>query len=240
MTEQSNISDSYHPTAILLPFYLNGTLSDQERQEVETHLGECQDCKQELEMMQELHSNVKTYYAQLPQPSPNMFSRVRAQIEQEGAAEREASIGIKQDSRLTFSSHLQEFLQSVFATKWAPALAMSIIVGQAGLLMWNLTSSPIGTHEPAVGLVIERSVPQATVQAVPSKIEIAFHDLTSEKEIREILHGHNARIVDGPTLDGRYTIEVSESGTARMQEIIEELSRQKAVRLARLATQHTP
>ncbi len=240
MTEQSNISDSYHPTAILLPFYLNGTLSDQERQEVETHLEECQDCKQELEMMQELHSDVKTYYSQLPQPSPNVFSRVKAQIEQEAAAGSGASVGVRHDSRLTFGTHLQEFLQSVFATKWAPALAMSIIVGQAGLLMWNITSGPMGPHEPAVGPVIERSVPPAKLQAVPSQIEIAFQDQTSEKEIREIIRSQHARIVDGPTVDGRYTIEVLEGDSARLGEIVKELTQQKTVRLAIQATQPNP
>jgi len=240
MTEHTNISDSYHPTAILLPFYLNGTLSDQERHEVETHLVDCQDCQQELEMMQGLHTEVKAYYTQLPQPSPNVFSRVRAQIEQEAAVERGASIRVKEDSTLTLGAHLQELLQSVFSTQWAPALAMSIIVGQTGLLMWTMSSGPIGTYGPAVGPVIERSVPPATLQMVHSNIEIAFREQASEKEIREIIRNHNARIVDGPTMDGRYTIEVSESDPARLKEIIEKLSRQKTVRLAKQVTQPNP
>ncbi len=236
MTEQSNLSDSYHPTAILLPFYLNGTLSDQERQEVDSHLAECQDCQNELEMMKEVHTEVKTYYAQLPQPSPNVFSRVRAKIEQEAAAERKASISLKDESKVSLGTKLQKFLHSVFSTQWAPALAMSLILGQAGLLMWSLSGGPIGTHGP----VIERSVPPATIQPVPSKLEIAFQSQTSEKEIRETLQNIYARIVDGPTLDGRYIIEVSENDPARLKKIIEKLSRQKTVRLVKLKNQRHP
>lgn len=232
MTEQSHKSDSYHPTAILLPFYLNGTLSDEECREVETHLKDCEDCKQELETMKGLHKEVKSYYANLPPPSPNVFNRVRAQIEQEIAAEASKPTHTERPP-VSFFEKFQDVLHSIFSTQWAPALAMTLILGQAGLLMWSLTSRHPGTHTPTMGPVIERAIPPATIQEETSHIEIAFQEQTTDKEIRQILNNLHAHIVDGPTREGRYTIEIPAKRETRLQELLQELSQHPAIRTAK-------
>lgn len=231
MTEQSNISDSYHPTAILLPFYLNGTLSDQERQEVDMHLFECQSCQQELEEMRSVRTEVKTYYSTLPTPPADMFSKVKSQILSETASEQTAKSVFHHETAESFGSRIQDFLQSIFATQWAPALAMCLIIGQAGLLFWNMTSPT--TPDSAYGPIIERSVPQAPTPDTAQKLRIAFEDQTPEHTVRTIIQNLKGRIVDGPTSEGIYIVEVPKDDADGLTTIIQDLlSKKNVIRLA--------
>jgi len=236
MTEQSNISDSYHPTAILLPFYLNGTLSDQERQEVDIHISECSSCQQELEEMRSLRTEIKTYFSTLPSPPTNVFSKVKSQILAEAASDQISKSVIHTQTSESFGAQIQEFLQSIFATQWAPALAMCLIIGQAGLLFLTMSTSPtspLGTEGPAYGPVIERSIPQAPTPDTTHKLRIAFEDQTTEHTVRTVIQSLKGRIVDGPTSEGMYIIEVPKDEAMRLTTIIQNLVSQKdVIRLA--------
>ncbi len=236
MTEPANISDSYHPTAILLPFYLNGTLSDQERQTVDLHLAECNTCQQELDEMRSLQTHVNAYFSSLPQPPADIFNKVKTQILAESEPEKAHPPIVHAPTTNTLGTRIQDFLQSIFTTQWAPALAMSLILGQAGLLFWIITTSPtspLGTEGPGYGPVIERAIPQVPLPEIKLKLRIAFEDQTPEHTIRTIIHSLKGRIVDGPTSDGIYIVEVPEDDPTQLEKIIQGLVGQKdIIRLA--------
>lgn len=235
MTNPNNISDAYHPTAILLPFYLNGTLSDQERQEVDMHLSECSSCQQELDEMRSLRTEVRTHFSTLPQPPADMFSKIKFQILAESASEKASTPIIRSQTSESLVSQIQDFIHSIFATQWAPALALCLIVGQAGLLFWNMTSptSSFTGEGPAYGPVIERSVPQAPTPDTAQKLRIAFEDQTPEHTVRTIIQNLKGRIVDGPTSEGIYIVEVPKDHAEDLTTIIQDLmSKKNVIRLA--------
>lgn len=232
MTEQSHISEFSHPTASLLPFYLNGTLTEAERQEVDRHLVECESCRRELEEMRSLQVNVKSYFSTLPQPPADVFGKVKAQILDESPLERKESPPVSARETRSLGTRFQDYLHSLFATHWAPALAVSLILGQAVVLFWTLTfpsTAPRGAEDQEFGPVIERSVPQAPVPIARQRLRIAFQDHTPEHIIRRTIRHLDGRIVDGPTAEGVYIIEVPESDAERLETIIQELDENKDV-----------
>jgi hypothetical protein len=66
----------------LLPWYVNTTLGQQERDRVEAHLRECGECARELEQMRELRQAVRTAGEPIPEPSPFQFTRAMARVEE--------------------------------------------------------------------------------------------------------------------------------------------------------------
>ncbi len=232
MTEQSNISESSHPTVTLLPFYLNGTLSEEERQEVDRHLAECESCRQELEEMRSLQVSVKSYFSTLPQPPADICNKVQARILAESQSEKPHTPTDHAPTIESFGTRFQAYLHSLFSTQWAPALAVSLILGQAVVLFWTLTlpaTAPRGNEVQRPGPVIERSVPQAPVPSIRRQFHIAFQDKTPEHIIRRIIRDLNGRIVDGPTAEGLYTIEVPDSDAGQLETIIQDLNKKRDV-----------
>jgi hypothetical protein len=65
--------------------------------------------------------------------------------------------------------------------------------------------------------------------ATRTKIIVVFDHASAERKIRDVLVRVDARIVDGPTSDGAYTLEVARD---RQREILEELRQQSIVTLA--------
>ena len=59
-----------HTEAILLPGYVNQTLSPEEEQQVTNHLNGCVACQQELQEVNNMQTAIKTSIEQRPGPSP--------------------------------------------------------------------------------------------------------------------------------------------------------------------------
>ena len=66
----------------LLPWYLNGTLKPDERLRVETHLRDCGECSREFEQVRALRETVVEAGNQTPEPSPFLFTRALARVEE--------------------------------------------------------------------------------------------------------------------------------------------------------------
>ena len=103
MTEpEEKLGSDVHPAATLLPWYLNGTLREEERQEVAQHLRECQPCRTELDELSRLRQQVKAAYADLPGVSPQVFRSVMATIRSASSCVcSEASHAVRTNASLT-------------------------------------------------------------------------------------------------------------------------------------------
>jgi hypothetical protein len=81
---------------------------------------------------------------------------------------------------------------------WAPALAVLLIIVQAGALAW-LSYERSHNPPPVTARGIEPSA---------ARIRIVFNPLATEQDIRSALRTLGGRIVDGPAPDGVYVIQL--------------------------------
>jgi len=208
-----------HATATLLPWYLSNTLGESERRQVDEHLVECDLCRRELDELTALRRHVQQAYGEQPGPSPGMFSSVMARVHDHEEGEGVASAG---RTRAHAPNRLEGRGRGLFAARWVPILASILIVAQFGLLVWVLGERRASEHPGSAGPIVSRSVPAAAM-----RLRVVFQDATAEVNVRTAIRELQGRIVDGPTSDGAYTIEVSEA--LGLDERIDTLRRQRDV-----------
>ena len=180
--------DTEHRNAdALLPWFVNETLSDDERASVDRHLRDCARCRREVEALRQLQAFCRSAPARIDAtPGPrNVNDRVTA-------ASHRGSV----------RPWLQRFLQ-----RWrrAPQWTRWVIVAEfAGVLA--LTAF-VGAYDG------ESSAPYRTLGAPPAAspygtIAVVFVPGLAEAEMRRILQAAGARIVDGPTTTDAYVLRV--------------------------------
>lgn len=184
----------HEETSLLLPWYVNGTLEPDERELVETHLRECAECAAEGKDLRLMKAAVVRAIEDERVPSLPPLPRIRARIEEEKAAP------------LSWQTRLEHRLAALLQRRPVPVLIAALVVvqfavlaGLAGVLYFDQRR---GGVEPMSGPgVLERGIPG-------SRIKISFQATASEQAIRELLHQVHGRIVDGPSLQGMYRVEV--------------------------------
>jgi anti-sigma factor RsiW len=204
MTTQKPQPPEPHEVALLLPWYVGGTLAEDERAVVEAHLRECADCRGELESIVNLRQRTRAMFASAPQPSPRLHAAVMAGVRQSQPGPTAQAKGATpaasrpaRRSRPLFAS-IAGALQMLMRPSWAPALAVLLIVVQAGALSW-LVFQPRGP---------EQGVQPRGIESGAAHIRIVFNPHAAEQDIRAALTALGGRIVDGPSPDGAYVIEL--------------------------------
>ena len=214
-----------HPTATLLPWYLTGTLKESERQAVDEHLATCADCRTELAQLTRLHLPVKAAFQEEVTPELRVQQQVMSRIQSDTLQTPSVSAtGVEGNA----AESVEQWFRGLFAPRWIPALAMTLLIGQLVLLLWtageqtalppsNITSRGIPSASPRILLVFQESIPEARIRATILAL--------------------NGRLVDGPTADGRYTIEIPSTQTVTLDKQLHSLQQQSDVirRAERLA-----
>jgi len=175
----------------LLPAYIKGELSADQRRSLEEALDQDPELRSELE----LERGLQGYYQELkkdpPKPSPRVWERIGAEIESPAAA----------------TSHKRQpqpegTLLEKFKELWRmPALSWGLVGAQCLLLLILL--SP-GSPKP-IGKTLSGSSPALNEAA---QINLVFKEQTSEIELRELIRSINGTIVGGPTATGLYSIAI--------------------------------
>ncbi|MDH5428532.1 MAG: zf-HC2 domain-containing protein [Nitrospirota bacterium] len=214
--------ESIHTEAMLLPNYVNRTLPTEEEQQVATHLKTCVTCQQELQEVTAMQAAIKNSIAQRPGPSPAAFSTLMRRIEQEKQVQTQR---IPQPIAPSWWETVESAFRSLFEVQWVPALASVLIVGQTFLLL-SLMGTPGGQHHQETGPIIERGIPQAPPQGSVLKVRVGFQAHAQEQHIREFLQTIQARIIDGPSADGTYTLAIAQQGTMTLNTFLAELRQQ--------------
>jgi len=142
-----------HPSD-LLPWYVNGTLNDDGRKQVEAHLSGCALCREEVKAIERLRTRVKDIESQGQSPGELGLARLKRRIRSETTS--------------TGNSSPRRWLM--------PALAAAtiIIVAQAGLML-NMN----GTHRqnmqlmsaPAAGDIQVRFAANARAKHIESLLQ---------------------------------------------------------------------
>jgi len=192
-----------HTEAILLPGYVNQTLSSEEEQQVANHLKTCLRCQQELQEVTNMKTAIKTGIERRPGPSPAAFSTLMRRIEQE----KQTTLSKTSESTTpSWWETVESAFRSLFEVQWVPALASVLIVGQAFLLL-SVMNKPVeqGAKEP--GSIIERGIRQGTPATPPIQIQVKFVEMAKAIQIRELLKELGGQIVSGPTTEDLYILE---------------------------------
>jgi len=207
-------NEAHHELAWgLLPWFVNGTLSTDEAASVERHLASCPACRAEVERCRHLSAVSGTSGLETPPawaPSPAHFARILTQVDAAQPARRPG-----------FVRRLRSWLlETPPPVRWALAVQAALIVALAGVLL--APETPYETlsrgADPAAG---ERA-----------RMRVVFAADTTEKELRELLNSIDGRIVDGPTPQGVYTLQLSVAGPERARHVSAVLARHPKVRFA--------
>jgi hypothetical protein len=208
-----------HTEAILIPGYLNGTLTPEEHRQMELHLKACQECRHELQEVETMQKALKSAIHDRPSPSPTTFTKIMDRIHQEREADQKK---ITQTSEPSGWERLEAGFHSLFAIRWVPALASALIIGQAVLLL-SIISSPNREAGPDPGLVIERGIPQGTPIIPAIKIQVRFMETAQEIHLRTLVQELGGAFTQGPSPDGWYTLRFSPKAGISPESIVSSL-----------------
>lgn len=189
-----------HSEAALLPWYVNGTLREAERLQVDRHLAACDACRTELEELTVMKRTLTATYASQPELSEAAARRLRDRIGREVRTDLEAV-----PSSPSLPTLIDRWLRALFTVQWVPTMAVLALAVQIGLLIW------VSTPAPPPESVTSRSLSMQT-----ATLSIVFQPNAPEEHIRAMLQSVHGRIIDGPTADGQYRIEVPSADAAAL------------------------
>jgi len=191
---------------LLLPWYLNETMENTEKDEVKRHLLICPTCRQELEQIKREQGLYQSAAEEIT--IPQTFSQVMTEIE-------------KREERRIWQRI------ALLIPKPQPALAAAligtqllVIIGLVALLALN----PWGAGERFYRTLSGPSI----AEGQGPRLTILFQDGVQEKIVREAILAINGTIVNGPTPMGIYTVELrSEMSPEELQRVISSLREKK-------------
>ena len=209
----------HEKTAALMPWYVTGTLPDDERRALETHLGECLPCRARLREEQRLCDLVGAQ-DDLPVGPAH------------GVAALLTRIG---DDRRPAPRRLAPALAgslAVIALLIAGALIAPSLLGPGADRAAPAFETLTGAGTPPGDAPSAAATTEADTPAEGDLIDIVFAAETSADEIERILDGFGGRIVAGPSELGRYTISVPPRTSTALDRLIETLGENPGIRFA--------
>jgi len=169
-----------------LPWLLNGTLGEAERQAVETHLHACPDCRSDLEGLRLLREAGAS-----PGPGGDperalarLLPRLDARAPEPGDA-----VPAPAPAGRRHAANDPRWL------RWAALAQACVIVLLAALLA---RPDEAGTNYRVLG----------AASAAQGQAVVMFRPDTPERELRRIVRASGARIVDGPTVTDAYVVGI--------------------------------
>ena len=214
--------DQHRHVSELVPWYLNGTLEDRDREEVTAHLTGCLACRQELAQCQALAAAVQSAGDAEWAPRPDRLERLLASIELLEAT-NVRSAGWR--TRLRAGTQwLAELLHTTpNPVRWALAVQAAVLVLVVGLAVWPGALSPRAPY---------RTLAEGDRRIGQSLVHVVFAEQISEREMRTLLGRVQGKIVDGPSAVGLYTVEVGARTPDEVTSMVAILRNDPKVRLA--------
>jgi hypothetical protein len=159
---------------------------------------------------------VRTAFDAEPGPAPHVRAAVLRQIRARDP-----------DKRGGFLAQLLAWLRAPLVPRWAPAVAMLLIMIQGAALIHMLPGRTSSTA----------TVTTRALATNATRLRVTFNPLATAAQIRELLDALGARVVDGPTPAGGYVIELA---AADPKQIGEKLNAARARRDVLLTLELSP
>lgn len=183
-------ADAHRVVDAMLPWYVNGTLDDDERALVQHHLDECPRCRDEVEWLRELHAACV------------------ACAEQEGPSG--ALGGLRQ--RLARRAASDPPRRGGWRT--LPTLWRAVAVAQLGVIV-ALGAMVVSSEDAARYRTLGSSRDGAIARG---NAVVVFDATATEAQVRTLLRSVDARVVDGPTQSNAWVLAIPAAQQARALE----------------------
>jgi len=178
-----------------LPWFVAGTLGDEEAAEVRRHLECCADCRADLDDCRDLADRVAREAASAPIAHPARLTRLLARLEGDDHRRQSAGAARRAPGRLRA------------ALRRTPSAARWMLVGQAAALaVLTVLLARSGGFEAAPPQAAFRTLASPRDAPVARRVRVVFAPETPEAEIRSLLLGLRAELVAGPSSLGAYTL----------------------------------
>ncbi len=234
MREREELGERFHERVWgLIPWYVNGTLPQRERERVEIHLEACRRCQEEERACRQTAEAVQGAGEVAPTPHPVQLQRILARIEETEREERAPRM-----SRMSWIGRWRLPLEATpRALRGALVAQVAIILLLAGVIIWQkLHSAPEGVSAPAVYRTLSDPAP---MRGPVLRLRVMFSPQATERQVRELLLDVRGEITAGPSPLGVYTIEVP-AGRDSLQAVLTRLRSESQVMLAEPAAGEEP
>jgi hypothetical protein len=195
----------------VLPWFVNGSLEDQELEQVERHIAGCEECRHEASELQQLARIMVGAGAPMVTPD-DAFPELLSKIE-----EAERLQAVPWPRRLLFAFSAGPFLRPVLVT------GLVVIVMLAALLWRQSVPRPPEAFRTL-------SDPAVAVESTGLRVRMVFGSEIDEGTLRSLLLEVEGQIVGGPSPYGVYTVELpAEEDPAARARLLEEIRARKEV-----------
>jgi hypothetical protein len=181
--------------ARLLPWFVTGRLQATEAARVDAHLATCAVCRRDLERQHALSNWIRgdaRIESTSPQPS---LEKLMSRIDATERATR--SPARSTDAAATASRR-----------RVPPWLVAAVVVQSIGLAALGSALWRHSDDAPAPQYRTLSSVPDSTSTVIP-QIRVVFAPATTVRDVADVLRQVDARIVDGPSPAGAYSLALS-------------------------------
>ncbi len=183
----------------LLPWYVNRTLSEPERAEVERHLSASPELRDDLTQWQSLAEAARLTEVTTPEPSPERFASLLAQIDGATSPALESGPGV-------WSRLVERWCKFRLGWVETPGVARFALVMQCALIVLCIAGITLPWPSPKVYRALSNETPQTVSQG--RQIRLVLTDNMTVGELRHLLSRARATIVNGPSPLGVYTLAI--------------------------------
>jgi len=200
----------------LLPWFVNGSLSEQERERVTGHLEVCAICVAEKDQLQRLQDLVTSEEFKSPQYQPS-YEKLMSRIDAAEQTTEEAD-----DARVKKFGNAQ---WSMFALAASLLLAVFLIPA-----VWQTSSESVERTDRFRTLTSEAAIKTPT--GITQRVELVFNQPIEVDARRAVLIETDSYIVSGPDEKNRYIVEIVVPGNMTEAEFITSLNAIDGVKYA--------
>ncbi len=224
------LKDTHDEVWDLLPWYVNGTLDDNEQNQVKAHLLSCRLCHEELERCQNMVTATHLGREQQWQQKPDQLDKLLGQIELR-ETHKAAQSGNFAGAILIHYHRLKNWLFDRYdQPNWTVAVPAAAALMFAAVFLFQFNADGLDQGDTQMYETLTSGNAAATSSA--KRLQVIFAPNSTTADIVAALEPFNGRIIDGPTVRGRFTIAIESGFDADLSELASELRASKTIMFA--------